>query len=99
MRTFTNYGNYNSIVLRLTRNDIFRLPLHGECEPAVLEILERPYIKKQVAKFDAIELKKELSEYGAWDDSELSNHEQNIIRWIWISALNIREEKMTKVIW
>lgn len=38
-------------------------------------------------------LKAELKEYGAWEDLELDNHEDNIRRIIWLAAGNIQEEE------
>lgn len=38
------------------------------------------------------DLIKVLSEYGAWDDDELSIHADNIDRIVWIAAGNINEE-------
>ena len=34
----------------------------------------------------------ELAEYGAWDESELSDHDQNWRRIVWIAAYNIAED-------
>lgn len=36
---------------------------------------------------------KELSEYGAWDDEELSDHEQNWHRLLWCAANDIAESE------
>lgn len=38
------------------------------------------------------DLTAELREYGAWNDVELSNREENELRIIWIAAGNIQEE-------
>lgn len=38
-------------------------------------------------------LAKELKEYGAWDDTELSDDDANWRRIIWIAAGNIKEEQ------
>lgn len=37
-------------------------------------------------------LRAELSEYGAWDDEELSDDGENWKRIVWLAAGNIREE-------
>jgi hypothetical protein len=37
-------------------------------------------------------IREELREYGAWDDEELADDEQNWRRLVWIAANNIREE-------
>lgn len=38
-------------------------------------------------------LKSELKEYGAWDENELENDEDNWKRIIWLAAGNIQEEE------
>jgi len=34
----------------------------------------------------------ELSEYGAWDEEELSDHVANVERIVWIAAHNLSDE-------
>jgi hypothetical protein len=41
-------------------------------------------------------IKAELQEYGAWEDDELNDDEQNWKRIIWIAAGDIKEEEATK---
>ncbi len=55
--------------------------------------MSKPYVAKQLKAMDAEKLAKELREYGAWDDSELTDHEQNLMRWVWVSAGDITEGK------
>jgi hypothetical protein len=43
-------------------------------------------------KISAYSLRAELREYGAWNEEELSNHEDNLARILWIACGNIREE-------
>jgi hypothetical protein len=42
-------------------------------------------------RIDPVALRKELAEYGAWDEQELADHEQNIQRILWIAAGDIVE--------
>jgi hypothetical protein len=39
-------------------------------------------------------LASELRGYGAWDDDELSDHEKNLDRLLWLAAWQIHEERM-----
>ena len=55
--------------------------------------MDKPYIKKQIKSIDPEQLKKELNDFGAWDEDELNNHEDNLMRWVWISAGDIVEGK------
>jgi len=85
----TNYGND----LRLTRADAAMCSHSGACDDDVAFLITKPYVKKQIACIDPEQLKKELKEYGAWDDEELSVHEDNIRRWVWISAGTIADKQ------
>jgi hypothetical protein len=93
MKTLWNCSNYGND-LRLTREDAKKCSHSGECGGDVSEIMQKDYVSKQLAKLDAAQLKKELGEYGAWDESELSDHSQNLIRWVWLSANDITEENL-----
>lgn len=92
MKQFYNSSNYGND-LKLTKHDANLCSHSGSCDDDVLRVSELPYVKKQTAKLDPEQLRKELSEYGAWDDDELQDHQQNIQRWIWISAGDITEER------
>ncbi len=88
MKTLWNYSNYGNDIA-ITKQDAINCSGSGDNSPAILDLLKKPYIKKQVATLDAIQLAKELKEYGAWDSEELKNHNENIIRWLWISCGDI----------
>ena len=63
----------------------------GKCDNDVAYLRTLPTIKRQLAKIDAALLKDELSEYGAWDEIELSNHDENLARILWIACGDILE--------
>jgi hypothetical protein len=44
-----------------------------------------------LSHIDPEDLKTELKEYGAWNDEELSDHDENLKRIVWIAAGNIQE--------
>lgn len=83
----TNYGND----LKLTRSDANACSHSGACDDDVDFVLTKPYVIRQLKDISPEQLKKELYEYGAWDEIELSNHEENLKRWVWISAGDITE--------
>lgn len=64
----------------------------GDCDDDVTRCLALPEVAAELKKLDKNNLLKELKEYGAWDDSELNNHDENLKRILWITAGNIREE-------
>ena len=90
MKTLWNCGNYGN-ELRITRTDAAKCSLSGDNEPALKELMQKRYIKKQLKTLNPDKLKKELKEYGAWDSEQLENHEENLLRWLWISCVDITE--------
>lgn len=90
MRTLLNYSNYNNN-LRLTRRDAVACGYSGDCEADVVRVMNKPYVKSQLALIDSDNLAKELKEYGAWSYEELLNHSENLKRFVWLSACDITE--------
>jgi hypothetical protein len=90
MKTLYNYSNYGND-LRITRSDANFCSQSGDCESMVIQVMNKPYIKRQLQTLDPAKLAKELKEYGTWDFEELQNHEQNLIRWVWLSCSDIVE--------
>ena len=50
-----------------------------------------PYIKKQLDKLSPELVAKCLKELGAWDAEELSNHEDNLSRLLWVACSDLVE--------
>jgi hypothetical protein len=90
MRQFTAYFNYiDGITLS---EDVVRQCSHsGSCDNDVAECRELPEVKRQLDAINPKQLAKELKEYGAWDEIELSNHSANIDRILWIAAGDIMD--------
>jgi hypothetical protein len=63
----------------------------GQCDADVAALRQVPAIRRQLAKLEPNSLVKCLAEYGAWDDKELSNHDANLSRLVWIAACDIAE--------
>lgn len=83
----TNYGNE----LSLTRSDAEACSCSGDNEEAVNTLMQKPYVKRQLDRLDPAQLVKELRDFGAWDEHQLSSHADNLQRWVWISAGDIAE--------
>lgn len=92
MEKHFNYSNYGND-LELFIGDAERCSHSGECVHDVMELLQEQYVKEQVEQWDSESLRRELEEYGAWSEEELNSHEENIIRWVWISAGDIVERR------
>lgn len=90
MKTLWNSSNYGND-LRLTKRDANQCTHPGPCDNDVKQIMQNPYVIKQLKTLDPAQLAKELKEFGAWDEKQLSDHNENLIRWIWISAGDIIE--------
>jgi hypothetical protein len=89
MWTSTSSGR---IELQMTKAQAASCSHSGSCDTDVRALSQVPAIRRQLAKIDAALLRNELSEYGAWDDEELTNHEQNLQRLLWTMANDISEK-------
>lgn len=81
------------IEIEMTTEQAASVSHSGQCDDDVLALSQVPEIKKQVDAIDKDLLAKELDEYGAWDETELSDHEQNIQRIVWIAGCDIDERE------
>jgi hypothetical protein len=61
----------------------------GQCYNDVVYWAKR--MKRQLAKIDCGDLRRELREYGAWKKNKLANHNENLIRIVWLAACDIKE--------
>ena len=86
------YGNYG-IELQITKSQAESASHQGQCDNDVLALSKIPAISRQLNKIKPDVLRCELNEYGAWDDIELSDHEQNIQRILWVACCDIAENK------
>jgi hypothetical protein len=50
-----------------------------------------PSIKKQLDRLDPDRVREVLRDYGAWDQAELSDHDANLDRLLWIACGDIVE--------
>lgn len=82
---------FNKFKIEMTKIQAETCSHSGDCEPEVINLLKMPSIKRQMAKCRDVDLKAELSEYGAWEENELDSREENEKRIIWIAAGNIAD--------
>jgi hypothetical protein len=80
------------IEISLTLDDARSGSHQGTCDADVRALSAVPYIAQQLKKINPALLASELSEYGAWGDEELKDHDQNIQRILWLACGDIREE-------
>jgi len=82
-------GNY--VELQLTLKQAEMASHAGQCDDDVRFLSRLPSVARQLRELNPENLRRELKEYGAWDESELSDHEQNCQRILWIAAGDIRD--------
>ncbi len=78
--------------IELPEHIVDSICVSGANDIAVAEAMELDVIKDQLKDIDSDDLRKELSQYGAWDEEQLNDHDNNLQRLIWIAAWNIFEE-------
>ena len=61
----------------------------GQCDADIKHLRAVPSIRRQLDKICPTELVNELSGYGAWDEHELTDHDQNLSRLLWIACGDI----------
>jgi hypothetical protein len=83
-------GNYG-ICLNITKREAMSCSHSGQCDAAVAALRKEPRIARQVKSLDPETLARELYNYGAWDEEELEDHDQNISRMLWIACGDIAE--------
>lgn len=83
-------GSY--IELKLTKEQAHTASHQGQCDDDVDYVSRIPAVARQLAKIDPATLRAELKGYGAWDEEELADHDQNLQRLVWIAAGDIVEE-------
>jgi len=83
-------GNYG-IYLNITMREAKMCSHSGKCDAELAALRKEPRIARQVKSLDPDTLCMELKEYGAWDEEELEDHDQNITRMLWIACGDIAE--------
>lgn len=82
------------IELQITRRQAESCSHPGPCDNDVARLREEPAIKNQLAKLPPELVAECLSEYGAWDEEELADHDANLNRLLWVACCDITEESM-----
>lgn len=86
------WASFNlGIEINLTMKQAKQGMHQGPCDMDIKDLRHVPSIKRQLNKLDVETLKRELKEYGAWDENELSNHDENLDRILWLACGDIVE--------
>ena len=84
------------IELQMSLSEAQSASHQGKCDDDVMALSKEPHIAAQLAEINPVILVDVLREYGAWDDEELADHEQNLQRLLWSLAGDIVEEENSK---
>lgn len=90
------WASFERFEIKMTLQQAESCSHPGDCEHDVRMLMEHPLIKRQRRKIDPELIRKELKEYGAWEDEELQDDEGNWMRILWIGANDITEEAFMK---
>lgn len=85
-------ATFNRFEISMTMEQAESCSHPGDCMADVKRMMHDPEIKRQVNHISPDAIRKELKEYGAWDEEELKDEEANKQRILWIAAGNIVEE-------
>lgn len=86
------WASFERFELTLSADDARTGSHSGACDDDIARLRKLPYISRQLADLGVESVKNELREYGAWDDDELADHDQNLSRVLWLACSNIRDE-------
>ena len=81
------------IELNITRQQAESCTHSGPCDADVRAVSQLPKVGQQLRRIAPSVLAAELSEYGAWDEYELADHDQNMQRVLWLACGDICEEQ------
>jgi hypothetical protein len=79
------------IELQMTLAQAESMSHSGQCDSDVAAGRECPSLAAQLAAIDPADLQAELKEYGCWNAEELSDHNANLDRILWLAAIDIQE--------
>jgi len=93
MRTYYwTSSSTGSLHLTLTKDDVESGSHSGACDDDIAYLRTLPRIASQLDAMPKCTLKSELREYGAWDAHELSDHDANLSRILWLACGDIRDD-------
>lgn len=79
------------IELNITKSQAASAAHQGQCDEDVLALSKVPKIARQLKLIDPVILADELREFGAWSNEDLTDHEQNLQRYLWTACCDVHE--------
>jgi hypothetical protein len=82
------------IELQMTMEQAEMVPLSGDVEHGVCLLSKEKEIIDQLDKYTPKLIAECLSEYGCWNEEQLKDHKENILRLLWMAASDIQEKEL-----
>lgn len=91
---FSGYfcGTYG-LELTMTLEEAESCSHSGRCDEDVKFLSQNKRILEQWEKIDKEQVKKALQESGAWEESELQDNSENLLKAVWLAANDISEQE------
>ena len=88
------YANFNRFELNLPIAVVLSCSQPGKdaSEDVKAALRRYPSLLADIQDLDPFLVREELSEYGAWDEEELADDEENAARLVWLAAGDLKEE-------
>ena len=83
------YTSFNRFEFHLTRDQAMTGYHQGRCDDSIDWLRTIPAVENQLQMLPSAAVREELREAGAWDDSELQDHDANLSRLLWIACADI----------
>lgn len=85
-------AQFNRLSLELTLDDAAFASLPGDQSERIDCLRTVGYIAHQLDDLDPETVRAELAARGAWSSAELSNHDANLSRLLWLACCDITED-------
>lgn len=79
------------IEIKITKEQARTGSHQGRCDEDISYLRMVPAIRRQLDKLNPDIVSKELKEYGAWDEEQRKDHDENLNRLLWIACGDIVE--------
>ena len=86
------WASFNRFELNITKAQVLNAYHSGAMDDDIAALAKVPGIARQLKKLDPEQVRLELAEYGAWDDTQLHDHAENLQRVLWLGVCAIWEE-------
>ena len=86
--------SYGLVELNITKKQAHIGYHQGQCDNDIKDLRGVPSIKRQLDKLKPDIVSLVLKDYGAWDGNDLSDHDDNLDRLLWIACGDIVENNV-----